>query len=1194
MPPRRTFRPSPRSKHKAAPPEREQDQIPYRRPTPVEQPLLPRDPAVEAEIGQFESMYRFPLDEFQKEAIRTLLHGESVMVAAPTGTGKTIVAEFGIWETFKRTGRVLYTTPIKALSNQKYRDLRAIYGDDVGLLTGDVTENREARVIVMTTEILRNMLLQTPWDLDEVDCIIFDEIHYLADPERGTTWEESIILCPDHVQLICLSATVNNADEIAAWISRTHRPIRLITHTERAVPLALNYFHNGKLNLVIDQTGARVQDFPHTGGELRRQVNRSPNPPRKGERSVPEMDEPQPREIIDALHANDMLPAIYFLFSRNDCQAFAERLAVMRPNLVNDRQADLIDQTIDAILAAMRPEDRELGQVKVITSLARKGIGFHHAGLLPILKQLVEVLFGRGLMEVVFATDTLALGVNMPARTVVIGRMSKWDGRRRRALIPNEFQQMAGRAGRRGMDRFGHVVVPYSPWFTFHETMEIATGELHPVRSAFAVRYNTVLNLWDPPTGDRVRSMLMESLDQFQSSQRVRWLEEEIIDIGREIDRMPKGCLIGLEGGDLLLEDHRRVTRNLTAAQGRERRLQDQIKASARSLESSLPWPEPGRQALRRVFRTANPGLVVHLRDRGWAVYLGRGGIGGVGRFLSDGGIDLIVEYRSIDYLTDETVTLPEALIEPPDAVRNPLELIDDAALSELWANVEARGLPDLESQLADHRERAQERAAAEQATLSFELAEATADHKAIVAERQAHPCESCPRRKEHRDNLEKIDKREAERKQVESRLARELDAEDERIRGVIRGIRNVMHRFGYLHRGYPTEKADMLAEVFDNDGLILCELVDRGVLESLSPENLAEVFSWFSFDREFRYGNRFILPDALVLARRRIEDVEHAVLGEERAEGLMISEGHNPNFYGAARAWCQGSSMADISQKIELSEGDLVLTFNKTIDLMRQIREMLADVSPDHPLRGKLHAAERLLKRDIVEQSLSLGFSPVELPDLPPIEARPEQLAPAPVRQPKKPRKLPTSETPEIDKEALGTPRRKKPLAAAGPGAAARPSRSRTQAPVESAAIAVVVAADPAMASPGVSPKAEIAAVEAKPRKPRSAASARSLGAANPGAGALVADDPKPQARKRSRAAANDAAPGSAPTSTTRTSRSAPTDRHAGESATTPKPSKRAPADPANPRETAAAAPDDAPAHTTPRKRKSATGSGA
>ena len=498
--------------------------------------------------------------------------GASVMVAAPTGTGKTIVAEYGIYDSLKRAGRVFYTTPIKALSNQKFRDLRQLYGNNVGLLTGDVTENREARILVMTTEVLRNMLLQTPWEVDDVDVVIFDEIHFLADTERGTTWEESIILCPEHIQLICLSATVSNAPEIAEWIGRTHRPIELITHLQRAVPLSLSYFVNEKLYEVVNHHGELVRDFPKTGGEATKQVGR--NSRRRGDR--PGMDEPLPHEIIDALRAKQMLPAIYFLFSRNDCQVFAERLAMMRPDLVSPEQATAIDLIVDTYLASLRPEDRKLDQVELITSLVRKGIGFHHAGLLPVLKQLVEVLFGRGLMMVVFATDTLALGVNMPARTVVIGRMSKWDGRRRRVLLPNEFQQMAGRAGRRGMDEFGQVVVPYSPWIEFRDMLEIATGPLEPVRSAFAIRYNTVLNLWDPPDGDRVRQMLQQSLAQYQTSQRVRQLEDDIIEVNGDILGVPKGCLIGLDAGDELLEEFRLLTGTITTAEQKVKRLDRQ------------------------------------------------------------------------------------------------------------------------------------------------------------------------------------------------------------------------------------------------------------------------------------------------------------------------------------------------------------------------------------------------------------------------------------------------------------------------------------------------------------------------------------------------------------------------------------------------------------------------------------------
>ncbi len=955
---------------------------------------LEHDPSTEAEINQFSVLYSFPLDEFQREAIRTLIHGDSVMVAAPTGTGKTIVAEYGVYEAFKETGRVLYTTPIKALSNQKYRDLRQIYGDQVGLLTGDVSENRDARVVVMTTEVLRNMLLQTPWDLDMVDAVIFDEIHFLADQERGTTWEEAIILCPEHIKLICLSATVSNAEEIAAWISRTHRPIRLITHTERAVPLSLYYFLDGKLHQVVDHNGVQLRNFPHTGGELRKQAGRAgPHGRRITERNTGDMDEPRPREIVDALLAKEMLPAIYFLFSRNDCQTYAERLALMRPHLVTKAQEARIEQTVGHYLAALRPEDRELEQVRLITSLAGKGIGFHHAGLLPVLKQLVEVLFSRGLMQIVFATDTLALGVNMPARSVIIGRMSKWDGRRRRVLIPNEFQQMAGRAGRRGMDAFGHVIVPYSPWITFRETLDVATGDLEPVRSAFAVRYNTVLNLWDPPHGERVRTMLQQSLAQFQTSQRIRQLEDDIVEIGGDIVGVPKGCLIGLEAGDELLDEYRVINATLTTQQHKERRTQQTLSDAERS-SSSPPWPEPGRQALRRAFRAAPIGLLAHHRTHGWGVYLGRGARGGVGLFLFGKRIELVSEYRQIDYLTDgKVVRVPKGLFEPPDVVTNATELVPANEITNLWRRAKRLGLPDLDAMATEHRAKEQTRLTGQLARLGRQANEVHEQTRSLQDAREQHPCHRCPVRKEHRDSLIRLERLEKERRALEEILAREVDAEEARIRGVIRGIREVLHRFGYLHRAYPTSKADMLADIFDNDGLILSELIDRGVLDRLPPEDVAEVFSWFSFDRDFRYANHYTLPDPLVLVRRRLEELEHAVLGEERDNGLYISEGHNPSFYGAARDWCRGATMAEIGETIELSEGDLVLTFNKTIDLMRQVREMLAGVMPEHPLRASLQQAEKLLRRGIVEQSLTLGFAPIETP---PLEPEPNGNAPA------------------------------------------------------------------------------------------------------------------------------------------------------------------------------------------------------
>jgi len=929
-------------------------------------------------IAQFAALYPFELDRFQIQAIETFLAGESVMVAAPTGTGKTVVAEFGVYESLRRGSRVMYTTPIKALSNQKFRDLRAVYGDHVGLLTGDVTVNPDAMILVMTTEVLRNMLLQTPWVLDAVECIIFDEIHYLADPERGTTWEESIILCPEHIQLICLSATVSNAQEIADWISRTHRPISLITHTERAVPLALYYFYDHKLRLVIDHHGVQAADVPRIGGEIRQQLVRGGLTTEL--RRQAEESEPPPWEIVQALAAEDMLPAIYFLFSRRDCEDYAQRLALMRVHLVRERATQQrIEHVIESFLSGLRPEDRDLTQVQTIVTLARQGIGFHHAGLLPVLKQLVEVLFSRGLMKVVFATDTLALGVNMPARTVVIGRMTKWDGRRRRLLTPNEYQQMAGRAGRRGMDERGNVVVPYSPWMPLSEVLEVATRELEPVRSAFTVRYNTVLNLWDPPRGDRVRHLLLESLAQYQAARRVRQLEEEIVVAATQLEQIPRGCLLGLDGDELLYE-YRQLVASLNAARGQERRTRQELRELAAELDER-PWAVPTRPVLRRAFRSMPAGYPLHTREHGWVIYLGRGTSTGIGLVLTRRrSVELLTEYRQVDYLPVgyEPVGVPDALCDLDQPLADARQRVDEAVLDAVWANFDTLGLPDLDALAAAHRATLEERLALQRARHETRLRRLQEELQALTRARHRHPCHACPRRKEHQGHLATIINLEQHRAALEQELAREITGEERRVRELIRGIRQVLEHFGYLHHGYPTAKADTLAEVFDTNALVICEMIDRDLLKSLDPVDTAEVFSWFAFDRDARFANNFRLPNKLVLLRRRIDSLEQEIFEVERRNGLFLTTGYSQGFYGAMRAWCRGETMAAILEQIGLNEGDIVMTFNKSLDLMRQVREMLDHAMPEHPLRATLEEADRLVRRDIVEQSLLIGVLPV------------------------------------------------------------------------------------------------------------------------------------------------------------------------------------------------------------------------
>jgi superfamily II RNA helicase len=553
-------------------------------------------PQAIALVEAFALSQPFALDPFQIEAAQHLAEGRSVLVAAPTGTGKTVVAEFGIWQARRAGQRAIYTAPLKALSNQKFRDLRARYGEgEVGLLTGDVVEHPRAPIVVMTTEIYRNMLLEgcrtasampaedtaaqpqreSPAqhvidadvvaaddvaelarqaalddELSTVGCVIFDELHYLSDPQRGPVWEEAIIHSPSHVTFIGLSATVSNADELRRWIAHVHGPMALVFHTERSVPLEHYFFLDTKLHLVRNAAGARVARFPNIGGEAklarmrgraRRYADESMPTDRRprlayttGENGTreetggknandgqpPQAEEPQmreapePGEVLTALRAAGLLPCLYFLPGRRAVETAAE--SAKGHLLVDPEDRVRLHAEVQEWVRKLPPEDQKLEQVQRLAALLPRGLAYHHAGLLPVLKIMVETLFQRGKLKAVFATDTLALGINMPARSVVLGSLSKFDGVQMRLLTPNEYQQLTGRAGRRGMDAKGAAVLLYSPWDAFEPAFAMLTGTLLPVSSAFTIRYNSILNLWRPGDLDRLQLAVAASLKEFQ------------------------------------------------------------------------------------------------------------------------------------------------------------------------------------------------------------------------------------------------------------------------------------------------------------------------------------------------------------------------------------------------------------------------------------------------------------------------------------------------------------------------------------------------------------------------------------------------------------------------------------------------------------------------------------------------------
>jgi ATP-dependent RNA helicase HelY len=883
--------------------------------------------------AQFEALYPFRLDPFQQEAIAHLAEGRSVLVAAPTGTGKTVVAEFGVYRAWKQGRRSIYTTPLKALSNQKFRDLRSVYGD-VGLMTGDIVENPTGRIVVMTTEVLRNILVQTPQELSEVSVVVFDEIHYLSDPERGTVWEECILLLPKDVQIVALSATVSNAQEIARWMEAVHGPTHLVFHAERAVPLEHRYMYDGNVVTFMDASGRLVADLGDIGGELRQ---------RRGERKGRPRQEPSPPEIVQYLRRANLLPAIYFLFRRKDTEVAAEACEPFA--LAKGPARRRIEERIGELLHQLSPEDRELRQVRLLLRLLRRGIAFHHAGLLPVLKVLVEELFNQGYIGVVFATDTLALGINMPARTVVIGSFTKFDGEVTRLLTPNEYQQMTGRAGRRGMDERGVALIPYSPWVSFKEVLQVVRGELLPVRSSFTIRYNSLVNLWTQDLA-QLANIFGKSLASFQLDDEIRTLTERAEALKALQAELSKGCLIGLPGKPLeTYEAHRKVIRQLEKELSRAEARLRQIRSNA-----ELPaWPVPPKDALRAAVRRFTGGEVVHLRGLGWAAFRGRP-TEGVAIFETTSGPVTIDRYDLIDYLQD-----------PPPVVP------DDVPLQEA---LQSLNLPDLEAMQAEFREGYQP----EIQRLETMVASLEERLLARQTELAASPCHRCELLRLHRQQLRRAEFVELEIRQTEAELEDAQDRRRHEVKSTLDRMVRVLHALGYMEGGRLTQKAAMLANIFHPNGLVIVELIWGRHLDKLAPAEIAEVASWFAYDRDLVFSNRITLPSPLWQLRSRVAEIENYIVRTEAKNRLRLTPGLQGNFLGLAYAWASGATFDDLLSKVGISEGDVISTFNKALDLLNQIQDMLRKVAPDHVLTYTVPQAIALMRRGIVEQCYLLA----------------------------------------------------------------------------------------------------------------------------------------------------------------------------------------------------------------------------
>lgn len=465
-------------------------------------------PAVE----DFRAQYPFELDQFQLDAAEAIAHGRGVLVGAPTGAGKTVVGEFAVYTAFHNDGTCFYTTPIKALSNQKYHDLVARYGEDnVGLLTGDSTVNAAAPIVVMTTEVLRNMIYADSERLRTLTHVVMDEVHFLSDPSRGPVWEEAILNLDTRVILVSLSATVSNMDEFGGWLSTVRGDTDIIATSRRPVALHQLMMVGNQILPLFD---THSPDTTHNAGG----VNRAVVAAVARQEEMGRRRGPRRCDVVTRMGEAKMLPAIYFIFSRAGCEGAVQQLLVDRVDFTHPKEREEILRTIDAAVVGLTPEDLNVLGFKRFRRALSRGFSCHHAGMLPAFRHIVEDLFSRGLLKVCFATETLALGINMPARSVVLEKLIKFNGESHVDLTPGQYTQLTGRAGRRGIDTVGNAVVLYSQGIDPYAVAALASTKQYPLNSTFRPGYNMAINMLATQGWEEAHRLLERSFAQYQAN----------------------------------------------------------------------------------------------------------------------------------------------------------------------------------------------------------------------------------------------------------------------------------------------------------------------------------------------------------------------------------------------------------------------------------------------------------------------------------------------------------------------------------------------------------------------------------------------------------------------------------------------------------------------------------------------------
>jgi ATP-dependent RNA helicase HelY len=987
--------------------------------TPADRYAAFRERQSDPEFASFRALYEFDFDDFQVAACGALGAGNGVLVAAPTGSGKTVVGEYAVHLALAQGRKCFYTTPIKALSNQKYADLVRRYDSGtVGLLTGDNSINGDAPVVVMTTEVLRNMLYTGSQTLAGLGYVVLDEVHYLADRSRGAVWEEVIIHLPESVRVVALSATVSNAEEFGEWLDQVRGGTTVIVDEQRPVPLWQHVLAGNRLyDLFTDDDHTRVN------AELLRVAQRdtwierkAPGRPGRGGHRPRRFPVAYRPDVIGRLDASGLLPAITFIFSRAGCDAAVEQCLRAGLRLTSPQEADMIQRVAERRTADIPPEDLTvLGYGEWLAGL-RRGIAAHHAGMLPAFKEVVEELFAAGLVRAVFATETLALGINMPARTVVIEKLDKWNGETHANLTAGEYTQLTGRAGRRGIDVEGHAVVLWQPGMDPGAVAGLASTRTYPLNSSFRPSYNMAVNLTGWAGRAKASALLESSFAQFQADRGVLGLTRQVRKNQQLMAEL--AASMTCEKGDFT--EYAQLRRSLSDAERDDSRVRvtSRRAEAARSLSLLRPGDiirvpggrragmavvlQPGlhpargseggngRPDRRERNRSSGNGQERNGRDRnnldpnGPAVSgqesngqsggheangrshngsattarLPREGFGSAPEFVGPGPL-VLTEGRQVKRL---------AIADFPV----PAEVIDKIRIPGSFSPRSPQHRKDLAATMRNrlaHRDLggAKPKRPIRAADWERDAPESAGDVADLRRQLRRHPCHECPDRESHARYAERY-----------FRLKRETDELERRVAGrshviarTFDRVCRVLERLGYLDGDTVTADGKRLSRLYSELDLLAAECLRRGLWDGLTPPELAACVSALSFesrkadDAEPPRLPKGRVPEALAATVRTWGELDQL----EKDNGLSFLREPDLSFAWAAYRWARGARLeAVLDQAPDLTPGDFVRSVKQLIDLLDQI----ASAVPAVPAVSAVSAASAVTPVSAVPASPS------------------------------------------------------------------------------------------------------------------------------------------------------------------------------------------------------------------------------